>query len=186
MHVRDSADDRAEGRQAGEWARRFLVVVVAALVLGTLANIVMEASYKPESRALMMHEGGSLSIATATEPSASRGRYWITSIVHDTGFGGIVVVPQRSVINWYIYESLADVEVVAEDYNPELTPEMAEELQQYPSIVGIGNLKGLYDFKPFRVVMSPEGPPVAVYRVWYLLDMIYLVDDRVLTPETNL
>ncbi|MCL1594880.1 MAG: hypothetical protein M3132_11080, partial [Actinomycetia bacterium] len=78
------ADEPTGGRSGSGvvgWARRFLIVVLVALTLAAVGNVAMEASYKPETRGLIFHDGGSLSESTATDPTRFRGRYWIASIL---------------------------------------------------------------------------------------------------------
>ena len=167
------------------WARRFFIVVIVTFTLAAVGNVAMEASYKPETRGLMFHDGGSLSEATATDPTRFRGRYWIASITHDVAFGGTVVVPDRSLIEGYRFRNLADVEIKVEDYDPSLTAGMVSSLQGLPTVDGLGNIIGRFDFKPFRVVWSDEGLPVPVLRLWYFGEMMYFIDDRVLSPGSD-
>jgi hypothetical protein len=184
MHAGEPTGDRS-GRGAIGWAQRFLIVVLVTFTLAAVGNIAMEASYKPATRGLMFHDDGSLSEATATDPTIYRGRYWIASIVHDVAFGGTVVVPDRALIEGYRFRNLADVEIKVEEYDPELTGETVSSLEGLPSVQGLGNIIERFDFKPFRVVWSDEGLPVPVLRLWYFGEMMYFIDDRVLTPGSD-
>lgn len=181
MHAGEPAGAQPEAHRGTEWARRFLVAVIVGLSIAAIGNIAMEASYKPETRALMVSEGGELAVATGTDPTRFRGRYWIASTVHDVAFGGVVVVPDSSVIHSYRFEKLADVDIIVEDYDPDLTAEIVASLDGLSTVQGLGNIVGLFDFKPFRVVWIAEGTPVPVLRLWYLGEMMYFIDDRVLT-----
>jgi hypothetical protein len=161
-----------------------LIVALAVMSLAVAANVTIEVNHMPETRALMVHEAGDLATATATDPSLSRGRYWIASTVHDVAFGGVLIVPDLSMINPYRFENLANVEVRVEGYDPDLTAEVVGSLHGLPTAQGLGNTTGLFDFKLFRVVWSPEGTPVPVLRLWRFGEMFYFVDDRVLTVES--
>jgi hypothetical protein len=157
--------------------------VIGALALALLtsaANVVVELSRTPGDRAFIVHESGELARATSTDGSLSRGRYWIASAVHDVAFGGVLVVPDLSVIDAHRFANLADVDVRVEEYDPSLDADAAGTLFGLTHTQGAGNIEGRFDFKPFRVVVGPDGLPVPVLRLWQFADMIYLVDDRVL------
>ena len=91
-----------------------------------------------------------------------------------------MVVPDLALVNPYRFENLADVEVREEGYDPDLTAGDVGSLQGLPFVQGLGNTTGLFDFKLFRVVSSPEGTPVPVLRLWRFGEVFYFVDDRVL------
>ena len=94
-----------------------------------------------------------------------------------------MIVPDRSVVNPYRFENPANVEVRVESYDPDLTAEVVGSLHGLPTVQGLGNTTGRFDFKLFRVVWNPEGMPVSVLRLWRFGDMFCFVDDRVLTAE---
>jgi hypothetical protein len=160
-----------------------VIVVLVAVFRAAAANVAIQANLEPETRALMIHETGDL--ATATDPSRSRGRYWIASTVHDVAFGGVLVVPDRSIVNPYRFENPTNVEVTVEGYDSDLSAEVVGSIHGMPTVQGFGNTTGLFDFKLFRVVWSPEGTPVPVLRLWRFGDMFYFVDDCVLIVEST-
>jgi hypothetical protein len=180
MDAEESAIGQLDPHRDHPWTRRLLIVAVVALSVAAIGNIAIEASSGPDSRAVIVHDGGGLAEATSTEPSLSRGRYWIASIVHDLGFGGELVVSDRSLISEYRFENLAGVDVRVDSFDPELTPETVAYLDGLPTAQGLGNITGLFDFTLFRVVWDPEGTPIPVLRLWYFGDMMYFIDDRVL------
>jgi hypothetical protein len=85
--------------RASVWPRLYVIIAFAAMYLAVAANVAIEANHEPESRALIVHEVGDLAKATATDSSMSRGRYWIASTVHDAAFAGVLIVPDRSLVN---------------------------------------------------------------------------------------
>ena len=161
------------------------MVVLTSLSIAAVGNITKEVLSEPNSRALIAHDGGELAEATATEPSLSRGRYWIASVMRDIASGGELIVRDRSLINPYRFKNLAGVEIVLETYDHDLTPEAVAQLDGLPTAQGLGNITGLFDFTLFRVVWSRDGTPVPVLRLWYFGDMMYLIDERVLTPGST-
>jgi hypothetical protein len=169
--------------RASVWPRLYVIIAFAAMYLAVAANVAIEANHEPESRALIVHEVGDLAKATATDSSMSRGRYWIASTVHDAAFAGVLIVPDRSLVNPYRFENLANVEITVESYDSELTAEGVGSLHGLPTVQGLGNTTGLFDFELFRGVWSPEGTPVPVLRLWRFGDMFCFVDDSVLTVE---
>jgi hypothetical protein len=183
MHAGEPSGECPDSYRASVWLRLYVIVALAAMSLAVAANVAIEAKHEPETRALMVHGAGDLATATATDPSRSRGRYWIASTVHDVAFGGLLIVPDRSIVNPYRFENLANVEVRVEDYDPDLTVEVVGSLHGLPTVGGLGNTTGLFDFKLFRVVWSPEGTPVPVLRFWQFGEMFYFVDDRLLPVE---
>jgi hypothetical protein len=185
MHAGEPSGDGSDPYRASKWPRLYVIVALVAMFVAAAANVVLETNHEAETRALMIHEAGDLAMATATDPSLSRGRYWIASTVHDVAFGGVLIVPDLSLVNPHRFENLADVEVRVESYDPDLTAEVVGSLHGLPTVQGLGNTTGLFDFKLFRVVWSPEGTPVPVLRLWRFGDMFYFVDDRVLTVEST-
>jgi hypothetical protein len=185
MDAEESLQGRLDLHRGHAWTRWLLIIAIAALSVAAIGNIVIETLREPETRSLMVSNGGDLANVTATDPSLSRGRYWIASIVHDVAFGGELVVSDRSLIKPYRFENQADVKVTVESYDSALTAETVASLQGLPMAQRLGNITGRFDFGSFRVVLSPDGTPVPVLRVWYFGDMMYVIDDRVLTTGSN-
>lgn len=184
MRSRESADQEIEPSVVGSWARRFLAVVLIGFSVGAFVNVGTESRYRPEARALLVRMSGDLSTVTGTEPSP-RGRYWVASIVHDIAWGGVVVVPDGSLISSSRFRNLAGVGVRIEDYDPTLTPGMVDSLGGLPVIRGVGNITGNDDYVPFAVVWSEEGTPVPVLRLWFFEGAMFLIDDRVEMAGVN-
>jgi hypothetical protein len=169
-----SADSRSK------WPLWFAAVVIVAFSLGTVANVVLEWSFVPEQRALLVRDGGALNKVVRTEGEIVRNRYWIASVVHDIARGGTLIVPAEGLASEARFELFADVDIKVEDYDPELTQETVDSLEGSASVTGYGNTIGSTEYFPFVVVWDTADSSVAVLRMWFFEDTMYLVDERIM------
>ena len=178
----EAADSTAS---RAKWPLWFVVVVVVAFSVGTVANVVVESSFAPEQRALLVRDGGALNKVVRTEGETVRNRYWIASVVHDIARGGTFVVPAEGLASEARFELLADVDIEVEAYDPELTQEMVDSFDGHASVTGYGNTIGSTEYFSFVVVWDEASSPVAVLRMWFFKDTMYLVDGRIMGPGEN-
>jgi hypothetical protein len=183
MQERGSDGEESEGKMMVSWARRFLAVVLVGFSLGAALNIGMEARSESDLRALLVRTNGDLGAMAGTEPWPLPGRYWAAAVVHDVAGGGTVIVPDAVLIDRPRFRNLAGVDVRVEDYDPVLSPQMADLIADHPTIRGEGNIVGNSDYVPFAVVWSADGRPVPALRLWFFEDTMMLIDDRVIAEE---
>ncbi len=156
--------------QPGRFAR-FVVFgsLGAALVNAAIPTPLVSQPVRPHDEAALDH-------LIATEQAHLSNNYRLYAELRELAAGGAIVVPPAEILASYTLEGLSLLEVRTEDYDPELSGEVAAPLLDGVLFTGETETELGGETRPY-IVAAPSGREPAVLRLLLVDGSVIVVDD---------
>jgi len=158
--------------------RRFLLAVLAALLVGTLINTAWEWRLPPQNSGLRTHPDDRMSTLVHIEmPSLWRDR-GLVATVHDVAAGAVLTVPRSGAVDELFMENLAQVDVAVEEYEVELAEDPVVTYPEEWRISGDGVVVPWTEPVQWTVVWDPDSGPATRLRMFTWKSLPVFIDER--------
>jgi hypothetical protein len=149
-------------------ARRIALAFTAALLAGSLANVVMEVREVPEARAVARLGSADLRTVATDDRRSVAIAYGFTAALHDFARGSVLVVDDPDLVEPSEIENLARMTLVVEDYDAALDARTAGELAERAAARGDGALRRDGPEGPWAIVtVGPTSPGSRLLLVFF-------------------
>lgn len=161
-------------------ARRLALTFIAALVAGSLVNVVIETGQPAGARAVAINDSGDLGALAAVTQRSVRINYAFTATLHDLARGGALVVSDPDLVASDEIENLSLMKLVVEQFDPSIPARLAVRLEERATISGEGALRRDGPETTWSIVTDGTATPGLRLRLVFFEDAAFVVDERLL------
>ena len=162
-------------------ARRAFGLIAGLLVLGILVNSMLWYISLPDDRGLVGHTDLDLSTLVTSGQRTVEMRYGFEAYLHDVARGGTITVPDGDAVDRPLVESLSQMTVRVEEYNPRITQDRVNALAPDVELGGRGTVSGDGIEAVYIFLLADELPAPAV-TYFTIGPQVYIIDDRLMNP----
>lgn len=160
--------------------RRIALTFITALVIGSVANVVIEARQVPGARAVAIGESGELAALAAVTQRSVAIAYGFTAALHDVAAGGVLVVNDGTLVAGNEIQNLARMDVAVEDYDSSISVRLAIELDERAEARGEGALRRDGPETTWAIVTNGAAAAGTRLRLVFFEDAAFAVDETIL------
>jgi hypothetical protein len=161
-------------------ARLVAAAFVAAFLIGSLGNVVIETLIPAGLRSVAIGDRGDLSSLAAEVQKSVRIQYSFPAALHDVARGGVLVVTDDALVGRNEVEGLALMTISVESYDPMVSARLAVELLERAAVQGDGALRQDGEETSFAIIADREVRPGTRFRLLFFDEAALVVDERVL------